>query len=267
MKIITSPAQMQRQALLLKRRGKTIAFVPTMGALHAGHLSLVRRAKKSADIVIVSIYVNPTQFGPKEDFSRYPRKLKEDVQLCRREGVNIIFAPKNLYSSDASTFVEEIACSQGRCGSFRPGHFRGVATVVCKLFNVVQPDIAVFGQKDAQQCEVIEQMNRDIFLPVKIIRAPILRDKNGLALSSRNQYLSPEEYRAALNFPRALKRAVRSNAKSPQQVEKIARALLKKNHEWKIDYVTWANGFLCAAIRIGKTRLIDNIHCRFAKQK
>lgn len=252
---------MQRQALLLKRREKTIAFVPTMGALHEGHLSLVRRARALADIVVVSIYVNPTQFGPKEDFSRYPRPLKKDCALCRREEVDIVFAPKNLYHADASTVVEETSRSQGRCGAFRPGHFCGVATVVCKLFNIVQPDIAVFGQKDAQQCEVIERMTRDLFLPVKIIRAPILRDKNGLALSSRNQYLSPEEYQQALNFPRALKEAV-SEGKTIQQVEQKARALLRQHRGWKMDYVTCANGFLCAAVRIGKTRLIDNLRCR-----
>ncbi|MFH1067444.1 MAG: pantoate--beta-alanine ligase [bacterium] len=266
MKFITSPRQMQRQALAMRGRGLKIVFVPTMGALHEGHLSLIRRARKLGDVVVASIYVNPTQFGPKEDFSRYPRRLQRDMELAKQAGANVVFAPTSLYEADASTFVEETQLSRGRCGDFRPGHFRGVATVVCKLFSIVQPHIAVFGQKDAQQCDVIERMTRDLFLPVKIVRAPIVRDKRGLALSSRNQYLSPQEYEIALRFPLALRKATEARGFSPRRVEERAMRLLEQAG-LRADYATWANGFLCAAVRVGKTRLLDNVSYRSGKNK
>ncbi|NJK92393.1 MAG: pantoate--beta-alanine ligase [Blastochloris sp.] len=207
MKLISSPREMQREALRLKRGGKKIALVPTMGALHEGHLSLVRLARRRTDVVVMSIYVNPTQFGPKEDFQRYPRPWKEDCRLAREAGVTHLFAPRELYAADASTWVEETTFSQGRCGAFRPGHFRGVTTVVMILFQLVQPDWAVFGQKDAQQCDVIERMIRDLHLPIKMLRAPIVRNRQGLALSSRNRYLSPEGLKTALKLSESLKRA------------------------------------------------------------
>lgn len=258
MKVITVAGQMQRQAEALRKIGKKIAFVPTMGALHEGHLSLVRKARKLAKVVVVSIYVNPTQFAPNEDFMRYPRPLKRDLQLLELEKVDFVFAPKSLYSKEDSTFVEETDFSQRRCGASRPGHFRGVTTVVCKLLNIVQPHVAVFGQKDAQQCDVIERMVKNLFMPVKIVRAPIKRDYRGLALSSRNQYLSRNEYENALNFPRALQAVVSKKGLFAEEVEQELLNLLRQQEGIKVDYATWSRGFLCAAVRVGNTRLIDN---------
>jgi len=259
MQIITSPSEMQRQAVRWRGKGKKIALVPTMGALHEGHLSLVKKVRAKADIVVMSIYVNPTQFGPQEDFSRYPRPRTRDLRLAKEAGVDCVFAPINLYAEGHSTYVEEMAMSQGRCGAFRPGHFRGVATVVLKLFNLVLPDWAVFGQKDAQQCDVIERMVRDLNVPVKIVRAPLLRDKNGLALSSRNAYLSPEEYRTALSLPRALQKAVAAKKLTVAARTKLAWKELQENKDLNAEYVEYVPPFLCAAVRVGKTRLIDNV--------
>ncbi|MEM9399886.1 MAG: pantoate--beta-alanine ligase [Verrucomicrobiota bacterium] len=262
MKTIVNPRQMQREASKLKQEEKRIAFVPTMGALHEGHLCLIRRARKTADVVVVSIYVNPTQFGPKEDFKRYPRPLTQDKKLARQAGADIIFAPQNLYEPDASTTVSESLYSQGRCGKSRPGHFDGVTTVVTKLFLMVQPDVAIFGQKDAQQCDVIERMVRDLYFPVKIIRVPIQRDRHGLALSSRNQYLSPKEYQLALALPRALKRAAQKYdvAKAKLAKQRVKKELQKYFHV--VEYVTFAGGALCAAVKVGKTRLLDNVRLK-----
>lgn len=228
-----------------------------MGSLHAGHLSLVRQAKRRADVVILSIYVNPTQFGPHEDLDRYPRPRRRDLALAREQGVDIVFAPRTLYHPDHSTWVEETVCSQGRCGARRPGHFRGVATVVLKLFQLTQPHFAVFGLKDAQQLEVIERMTRDLNLPVKILRSPIVRDSRGLALSSRNQYLSATEYEQALALPRALKTAAR--AASVAEAESIARSILERAAGIQIEYIETVRGRLCAAVWVGTTRLIDNV--------
>src|SRR5262245_27175753 len=189
---------MQRLSLRWKKQGQRIGFVPTMGYLHAGHLSLVKRGRKlvgSRGKVVVSIYVNPTQFGPKEDFSRYPRDFRNDIRLCRAEGVDVEFAPTDpqMYSSDGSasfsTSVVEEDLSRGMEGASRPGHFRGVTTIVAKLFNIVQPDVAVFGAKDYQQAAVIQRMVRDLNFPVKIVVAPTIRETDGLAMSSRNKYL------------------------------------------------------------------------------
>lgn len=250
---------MQRQAAAWRAAGQTIAFVPTMGALHEGHLRLIRLAKRKANRLVVSIYVNPTQFGPGEDFQRYPRPRARDLALCRQEGVDVVFAPANLYHPDASTTVIERVCSAGRCGRSRPGHFEGVATVVVKLFNIVQPHVAIFGQKDAQQCEVIERVTRDLNLPVKILRAPIVRDRNGLALSSRNAYLSPQDYSIALHLPRIL-RTVKSKPNMTMLArERLARQMLGRVRGLKVDYVESAGTYLCAAIRVGTTRLIDNV--------
>ncbi|MDR2463211.1 MAG: pantoate--beta-alanine ligase, partial [Verrucomicrobiales bacterium] len=209
MQIIPNPARMQREALRLKRQGKKIVLVPTMGALHEGHLSLARLAARHGDVVVMSVYVNPAQFGANEDFSKYPRPFVRDQKLAADSGVDILFAPKNLHADDASVTVSESHFSKGRCGSFRPGHFDGVTTVVAKLFNIVQPDAAIFGQKDAQQCDVLERMARDLNFPVKIIRAPIARDADGVALSSRNAYLGAAEYQVAVQFAAALKQSAR----------------------------------------------------------
>ncbi len=249
---------MQRLSAAWVRSGEKVGLVPTMGALHEGHLALVRRARKECHRVVVSIYVNPTQFGPKEDLSRYPRPRERDLALCRREGADLVFAPTNLYLPDHSTFVEETAVSQGRDGASRPGHFRGVATVVLKLFNLVRPAIAYFGQKDAQQVDVIQRMVRDLDVPVKVIVVPTVRDHDGVALSSRNVYLSPAERSVAQKFAAALQQAV----KKKSHAETWLKQELKKIRGLKVDYVTQADERLCAAVIIGKTRLIDNERLR-----
>jgi len=239
--------------------GHTIGLVPTMGALHEGHLKLVDRARKSADVVVMSIYVNPTQFGPKEDFSCYPRPLQADRRLARERGVDILFHPDILYYPDDSVRVSESAVSLDRCGGSRPGHFDGVATVVTKLFGIVQPDLAVFGQKDGQQVDVIRRLVRDLYLPVRIIAAPIVRDPDGLALSSRNRYLSPEERDKAVQFAAILKdEAVRGGRNAPTRIHKRLQQIPGLN----IDYVEYSANRIYVAVRIGKTRLIDNQRIR-----
>ncbi len=255
MRVIRSVARMQSFARRCKRRGLRIGFVPTMGALHAGHLSLLRRARRASDIVVVSVYVNPTQFGPREDFAAYPRTLRDDKAACRRLGADVLFAPPNLYGPDHSTWVEETSLSRGRCGASRPGHFRGVATIVAKLFNIILPDVAIFGQKDAQQCDVVRRMARDLNFPLRIIVAPTAREPDGLAMSSRNRYLGPAERARAPLFARALAAAARLG---PARAPSAARSALAR-HGFRVDYAEVAGGRLCAAIFLGKTRLIDNV--------
>jgi pantoate--beta-alanine ligase len=254
MKIIGSLAGMQRQSNAWMHSGETVGFVPTMGALHEGHLTLIRRARAECERVVVSLYVNPTQFGPKEDLARYPRPRRQDLALCRKAGVDWVFAPANLYLPDHSTFVEETTLSQGRDGASRPGHFRGVATVVLKLFNLVRPTRAYFGQKDAQQVDVIRRMVRDLDVPVKIITLPTVRDIDGLALSSRNRYLSAKERSVAVEFARLLQVA----AKRKMNPVVWLRSELKQLIGVRLDYVEMAGNRLCVAVFIGKTRLIDN---------
>jgi pantoate--beta-alanine ligase len=258
MKIVDSIAAMQRHSAAWVRSGETVGFVPTMGALHEGHLTLIRRARKECQRVVVSIYVNPTQFGPKEDLARYPRPRQQDLALCRKEGADVVFAPENLYLPDHSTFVEEGVMSHGRDGASRPGHFRGVATVVLKLFNMVRPTKAFFGQKDAQQVDVIQRMVRDLDVPVKIVVVPTVRDPDGVALSSRNRYLSPEERAVAVKFTRLLQLAAKKKTNPAGWLSQQ----LKKTAGLKLDYVTLAGERLCAAIYVGKTRLIDNERVR-----
>lgn len=254
MKMVDSMAAMRRQSAKWVRSGEVVGLVPTMGALHEGHLALIRRARKECRHVVVSIYVNPTQFGPKEDLARYPRPRRQDLALCRQEGVDLVFAPENLYLPNHSTYVEETKCSQGRDGASRPGHFRGVATVVLKLFNLMHPTKAYFGQKDAQQVDVIRQMVRDLNVPVKLVVVPTVRDADGVALSSRNRYLSPEERAVAVEFARLLQQAAKKKSNPAgwlgQQLKKVAGL--------KLDYVELADDRLCAAVFVGKTRLIDN---------
>jgi pantoate--beta-alanine ligase len=254
MKIVDSMAAMQRHSAMWVRSGESVGFVPTMGALHEGHLTLIRRARKECQRVVVSIYVNPTQFAPTEDLAKYPRPREKDLELCRKEGAELVFAPGNLYLPDHSTYVEESTASQGRDGASRPGHFRGVATVVLKLFNLVRPTKAYFGQKDAQQVDVIQRMVRDLNVPVKIIVVPIVRDFDGVALSSRNQYLSPMDRAVAVEFAELLQAAVK------RKVDPVGwlRAQLKKTSGLKLDYVELTGDRLCAAVFVGKTRLIDN---------
>jgi len=273
--IIRLPQKMQRKALAIRKAGKTIAFVPTMGALHEGHLSLIDLARKKADYVVVSVYVNPTQFGPKEDFSRYPRPFKTDAALCKLRGTDIIFNPDNLYAPDSSTWINEETLSTGLCGGARPGHFRGVTTVVGKLFNLVLPHVAVFGQKDAQQVAVIERMVRDLDFPLKIIRAPITREPDGLAMSSRNIYLSPDERQKAVILSQTLKTAkqMARDGKNPKQIaQTIGKMIAQFAPDARIDYIELRHSqsliplkqivprktLVALAVYFGKTRLIDN---------
>lgn len=272
----------------LKRKGLTIGFVPTMGALHEGHLSLMRRAGRETDIVVVSIFVNPMQFGPKEDYKRYPRPVQQDLRLCRSVGVDIVFSPssKEIYpqASDTLTnaFVDVHKLTETMCGKSRPGHFRGVLTVVNKLFNIVEPDIAYFGQKDYQQALVIKQMISDLNMNVQIKVMPIIRERDGLAMSSRNKYLTPAERQEATCLYRAFLKAtglIRSN-RHPVNSVKIIRAMkgiINSVSHSRIDYIvvvdpqtlkpvktiTYRQVLIALAVYIGKTRLIDNfLICR-----
>jgi pantoate--beta-alanine ligase len=280
MKIISDVSEMQKHSLNLRRQGKVIGLVPTMGFLHEGHLSLVDLAREKADVVVISIYVNPIQFGPCEDFHRYPRDFGRDARVCRNRGVDIVFAPDNssMYAAGHSVYVNEERLSTGLCGAHRPGHFKGVATVVAKLFNIVQPDIAVFGQKDAQQVRVIEQMVRDLNFPVRIDVAPTVRDPDGLAMSSRNKYLSSGERTSALCLSKALMMAEREIANGATDGISLTKKIrgIAGGAPWvRLEYaeiVDYTNlrpmrkirrpVLVALAARVGKTRLIDNVVIR-----
>lgn len=276
MKIIQSVSEMQFFANSLKKQGKTIAFVPTMGYLHEGHLSLVEIAKKNADFVVVSIFVNPTQFGPNEDFEKYPRNFEEDVALLEQTKA-ILFAPENteIYLLEHLTFVEVNSLENLLCGKSRKSHFKGVTTIIAKLFNIVKPDFAVFGQKDAQQVLIIKKMVEDLNFDVKIIVGKIIREKDGLAMSSRNKYLNEEERKDASVLFESLKIAktmIEKGEKKPAFVIEKMEKLIQTKPTAKIDYVEIVNTknlqqvkilegeFLIAlAVKIGQTRLIDNL--------
>jgi pantoate--beta-alanine ligase len=258
--------------------GKKVGLVPTMGFLHQGHLSLVRRCRRENDVTVVSIFVNPSQFGPAEDLGRYPRDPRRDAALLRNEGVDVLFMPGDaeMYPEPYRTWVDVRGLDDKLCGRSRPGHFRGVATVVLQLFHLVRPRRAYFGQKDAQQAIVLRQMVRDLHLSVQLRVLPIVRDADGLALSSRNVYLSAEERRAVLALPRSLQRAaslVRSGATASRAVraavqEEIARepllavdyiAVVRLGDLEETDIVTAGDTLIAVALRAGKTRLIDNL--------
>jgi pantoate--beta-alanine ligase len=275
---VTSAGQMQEIALGLKRRGLSIGLVPTMGCLHRGHLSLVQAARSECDRVVMSIFVNPLQFGQQEDFSAYPREPERDLDLAREEGVDFVFAPTgdSMYPEGFSTNVEVGGTLTAKmCARSRPGHFRGVTTVVMKLFQIVQPDRAYFGQKDAQQALVIRKMAADLNLPVEIVTCPIVRDADGLALSSRNVYLSPEERKTALALPRSLDAGRALILRGERRVEQVYKVILEvlADPAIRVDYVDVCDGhtladlseiqgtvLLAAAVWVGKTRLIDNIY-------
>ena len=276
-KIIETIREMQNISVNLKKQNKTIGFVPTMGYLHEGHLSLIRIAKKEADYVIVSIFVNPTQFGPNEDLDKYPRDFEHDKELCEKEGVDFIFFPdtNEIYPKDYQTYIELTELPKYLCGKSRPTHFRGVATVVTKLFNITQPDIAVFGQKDYQQLKIIERMVEDLHIPVKIIGGPIVRESDGLAMSSRNKYLTDEQRESALSLNRSLKLAqemVNNGETDLFKIKKEVRKFIESFPYTEIDYVSAVDkkyltdlktvpedGFLLAlAVYVGQARLIDN---------
>ncbi len=277
MKIIRSIKQMQQVSRKIRQEGKAIGFVPTMGAMHGGHLSLIRRARKDNDIVVVSIFVNPTQFGSGEDFKKYPRVFKKDAALCKKEGVDLIFSPSTeaMYTQDHKTHVYVEHLSDRLCGKFRPGHFRGVATVVKKLFNIVRPDVAYFGQKDAQQAIIIKKMVEDLNMPLEIKVLPTVREENGLAMSSRNKYLSAKEKRDAVVLYQALRlagRLIKKGNRNYLGIIKQMRQLIAGKKNISVQYISIVNleDFLPAkrikgkilialAAHIGKTRLIDNI--------
>lgn len=280
MRIIRKIEALRKEIKKLKQSNKTIGFVPTMGALHEGHLSLIRRARRECGFVVVSIFVNPVQFGPKEDFRKYPRSLKKDAKLCAKAGTDIIFYPDagGIYPPDYRTYVLVSGLSDGLCGKLRPGHFRGVATVVTKLFNIVTPDIAYFGQKDAQQSIIIKKMVCDLNIPVKIKVMPTIRERGGLALSSRNVYLSENERRDAVVLSQALKLASALIEKGETGADFIInkmKRLIRKKKTAKIDYVSLTDlknlqplkkvtgsCLIALAVRVGRTRLIDNIIIR-----
>ncbi|MGA4644331.1 pantoate--beta-alanine ligase [Limisphaera sp. 4302-co] len=283
MRLIREPSVMQRLARRWQRQGIRVAFVPTMGYLHEGHLSLIRVARRHAGargIVVVSIYVNPTQFGPREDFTRYPRDLQRDLNLCRSEGVNVVFAPDDeamypgLHQGRYSTYVVEEKLSAIMEGASRPGHFRGVTTIVAKLFHLVLPDVAVFGAKDWQQAAIIRRMVADLNFPVRIVVAPTVRESDGLAMSSRNTYLDPEERRQATVLFRALQYARQRVRQGPVPATQLRRAvarLVAAEPLARLDYVAFfdsetlepvrevrAGTHMALAVFIGRTRLIDN---------
>jgi pantoate--beta-alanine ligase len=262
---------------LRRRLSGTVGFVPTMGYLHEGHLALVRQARRENSAVIVSIYVNPSQFSPGEDFGGYPRDLDRDLELLRKEGTDIVFAPPDdeMYPPVFSSWVDVEKITERLEGASRPGHFRGVATIVAKLFNIVQPTKAYFGQKDAQQVVVIKRMAADLNMELEIVTVPTVRESDGLAMSSRNTYLSPEERQAASILFKALALAQRLTRGGEQDAEKIRdqmTALIQREPLACLDYVSIADAetleeldmlhrpaVASLAVRIGKTRLIDNI--------
>lgn len=279
MEIITKISQMQNLSKGFKRDGKTIGFVPTMGYLHEGHLSLVRASKRDCDITVVSIFVNPIQFGPKEDLSRYPRDFERDRSMLEKEGVDYIFYPsvEEMYQPDFNTTINVEGVTKNLCGASRPGHFRGVTTVVGKLFNIVLPDRAYFGEKDYQQLITIKKMVRDLNFPVEIIGMPIVREKDGLAMSSRNSYLNEEERKSALCLYKSILLAqnlVKEGKTSVKEILDTVEEFIKSTPYTKIDYVKICDPktleyiedgniegkkLLALAVFVGNTRLIDNV--------
>jgi pantoate--beta-alanine ligase len=252
-----------------------LVLVPTMGALHEGHAALIRKARRLAGpegTVAVSVFVNPIQFGPKEDLARYPRPWKQDLEVCRSCGADLVFAPpvEQVYAPDRSVVVDELSLSTHLCGASRPGHFRGVCTIVAKLFLILQPDMAVFGEKDWQQLAIIRRMVRDLNFPVRIVGHPTVREADGLAKSSRNAYLTPEERAVAPGIPAALRAAAQKN--TPAAIRTAARRALEKIPGARLDYVELVDAEtlrpvtnlrrpmrLATAVFLGKARLIDNI--------
>jgi pantoate--beta-alanine ligase len=277
MEIISSAAKMTAFSKSFRRQGKRVGFVPTMGALHEGHLSLVRAARAQADAVVVSIFVNPTQFGPNEDFDKYPRSFEQDKAMLERERTDCIFSPGvgEMYPPGATTWVTVEGISDKLDGRSRPGHFRGVTTVVSKLFNIVQPDLAFFGQKDAAQVAIIRKMVRDLNFDVNIIVCPIIRESDGLAMSSRNAYLNPQQRKQATVLSRSLRhvqRMIQDGEAGSEKLISAGKQVMLEEKDVKLDYFEIvdpetldpvANVSRCALVAVaayvGNTRLIDNI--------
>lgn len=278
MQVFENITKMQEWAREQKKAGHSIGLVPTMGYLHEGHLALVKEARRQCDKIVVSIFVNPIQFGVGEDFEQYPRDLAQDSALLEKEKTDAVFSPsiRDMYPGAFKTFVEVYGeITEKMCGASRPGHFKGVTTVVSKLFNICQPDRAYFGQKDAQQLMVIEKMVRELNFPLKIVPVPIVREKDGLAMSSRNVYLSPEERSEALVLYRALKMAeteIKNGERESGVIRQKMEALIEAGPRAVIDYIEINNAqdlselptcsgqvLIALAVRFGKTRLIDNL--------
>jgi pantoate--beta-alanine ligase len=276
-RLLTTIDEMHAACRETRRAGRRLGLVPTMGALHGGHQSLVRAARSQCDLVAVSIFVNPLQFGPREDFGRYPRDLEKDRALLNQERVDLVFAPaaEEMYAADRSTYVVVEGLSERLCGRSRPGHFRGVATVVAKLFHIVEPDVAFFGQKDAVQAAIIRKMARDLNFDIQIVVAPIVREPDGLAMSSRNAYLSPAERRQATVLYRALLRVQSLADRGERRAAELIRAgeeVVREEPGARLEYLEVVNpdtlepaadvsdgALVAVAAHFGSTRLIDNI--------
>jgi pantoate--beta-alanine ligase len=283
MDVITSVHQMKDYSARARTANKKIAFVPTMGFLHEGHLSLMREGKKRGDILIVSIFVNPTQFGPSEDFERYPRDFGRDSRMAESVGVDVLFAPeaREMYPPDHQSFIRVTKVTRGLCGKSRPTHFQGVATVVAMLFHIVMPHVAIFGEKDFQQWVTIHQMVRDLHMDTEVVGMPIIREVDGLAMSSRNTYLSPDERKAALSLHRSLERArewVSRGERSALVLAKEVSEVIQSEPLVRLDYVEVCDAqtlepveriegdtVIALAAYIGKVRLIDNWIYRVAR--
>ncbi|MGC1677314.1 MAG: pantoate--beta-alanine ligase [Candidatus Binataceae bacterium] len=276
MQIISHPDEMARWSDASRARGERIALVPTMGFLHDGHMTLMRQGRSRADALVASIFVNPTQFGPNEDLARYPRDFERDLAMLGTVPVDVVFAPEAsaMYSADAETWVEVTGVTRGLCGPFRPGHFRGVTTIVAKLFNIVKPHLAVFGEKDFQQLRAIERMVTDLNFDLEILPVPIVREKDGLAMSSRNAYLSRDQRERALALSLAL-RAARDRFKCGsccvEELVAVVSRVLRRTPGIEVEYVEVVDArtlaptrsldaplLIAIAARVGKTRLIDN---------
>ncbi|MDA8806416.1 pantoate--beta-alanine ligase [Opitutales bacterium] len=278
MQVIRSVKEMKTRSMDLRRHGKTIGFVPTMGFLHEGHLSLVDLIRKDCDILLLSIYVNPTQFGVGEDFDKYPRDTERDLELCRSRGVDLVFIPESseIYAENASTYVVEEEVGMGMCGNARPNHFRGVATVCAKLFNLCLPNYVALGQKDAQQVVVLKRMIRDLHFPIEVVVGPILREPDGLAMSSRNKYLQPKQREEALLVYQSIQAAQKVvEEKGSSNVDRVKAEVLnvlKQGRLLRVNYVDIVDrgtmrpekeiaagrSLLAVAVWVDQVRLIDN---------
>lgn len=278
MRVISSPEQAQQAVKRAKSAGSRVALVPTMGALHEGHLALVSRAVEEGDFIVVSIFVNPTQFGPEEDLARYPRDLEGDLEKLAARGVDLVFTPStgDMYPDGASTWVEVEGADEHLCGPHRPGHFRGVTTVVAKLFNICLPDRAVFGLKDAQQFLIVRRMVRDLNFPVELVGCPTVREADGLALSSRNVYLNERERKQAVVLSKAVtaaRKLIEDGERDPQKVEEAMKAVVASAPDAQLQYAEVVRAETIApvdrlepadevvaalAVFFGNTRLIDN---------
>ncbi len=286
MKIVTRGAELRGLSRRARQSGMTVGFIPTMGSLHEGHLSLIRRARSQHHRIVVSVFVNPLQFGPKEDFARYPRDEVRDVRLCRDAGCDWFFLPRlrTLYPAGFSTMIDPGPLAQLWDGVKRPGHFRGVATIVLKLLNLAEPDALYLGQKDLQQARIIQTMTHDLDLPPRVILCPTVRERDGLALSSRNVYLSPEERERAPGLIRAMREGremARSGVTEARRIlARVRSALRREARPDKVDYLALVDpttllpvtridrsgAFLIGAVRFGRTRLIDNLYFRARSQ-